>query len=125
MMQNETKPKVRVKHPDRVSLSPEAVIRLNEWMDALETNARGIKISKNELVSFLILNHAVKLSESETLQLKDQYFDEVRFAEWAVQQLKAAKASGRHLTLSHVMGGAKCPESPMEKTKEKEKKAAD
>ena len=106
-MENEQKTKQRVKHPDRVTLSPEALTRLGTWLMELDGVMKGSRITKSDLVNFLILSHSAKLSERDVEQLANQHFDEVRFAVWAVQQLKEAKAQGRNVTLAEIVGAPK------------------
>lgn len=103
MMENANDSKKRVKHPDRVTLTPEALSRLANWVNDLEAHMKGSRVTKSDLANFLVLSHPVHLSEREIEQLKGQHFDEVRFAEWAVRQLKTAKAEGKNLSLSELM----------------------
>jgi len=102
-MENAQDSKKRVKHPDRVTLTPEALSRLAHWVSDLEAHLKGSRVTKSDLANFLVLSHPGHLSEREIEQLKSQHFDEVRFAEWAVRQLKAAKAEGKDLSLADIM----------------------
>jgi hypothetical protein len=102
-MENAQDSKTRVKHPDRVTLNPEALSRLAEWLGELEGHLKGSRVTKSDLVTFLVLSHPAHLSEREIEQLKSQHFDEVRFAEWALRQLKAAKSEGKNLSLAEIM----------------------
>jgi len=102
-VENTQAPKKRMKHPDRVSLTPEALARLSEWVNELKTNLKGSRVTKSDLVDFLVLSHSAQLSEREIEKLKTDHFDEVRFAEWALRQVKAAKASGQQLSLQDVV----------------------
>ncbi len=106
-MEKENNPKKRVRHPDRVSLTPEALTRLSEWATELEAVMKGSRVTKNDLVNFLVLSHSAQLSDPEIDQLKSQHFDEVRFAEWALRQLKIAKAEGKSLSLTEIMKAGK------------------
>lgn len=108
-MENQEKPKVKPRHPDRVTLSPESLNRVGGWLSDLEERLKGNRVTRNDLVNFLILTHPPQLSEKETTELSEKYFDEVRFAEWALRQLKEAKASGNNITLAEIMAGAKAP----------------
>ena len=103
-MENENKIKPRVKHPDRVSLSPEALNRLGNWMAELEGRMKGSRITKSDLVNFLLLSHPASLSEREIELVAANHFDEVRFAAWALAEVKKAKAQGKNLSLSDVIG---------------------
>ncbi len=119
-MENAQDSKKRVKHPDRVTLTPEALTRLAEWMGELEEHLKGSRVTKSDLVNFLVLSHSAQLSEREIDQLKSQHFDEVRFAEWALRQLKAEKAEGKNVSLAEIIQ----KERPHLKRPETEKKGA-
>ena len=103
-MENENKPKSRVKHPDRVTLSPETLSRLRAWLVELEGPMKGSRINKNDLVNFLVLSLSASLSEREVESLVSQHFDEVRFAEWALKRIKIERAEGKSTSLSEVIG---------------------
>jgi len=46
---------------------------------------------------------SAQLSDREIEKLKTEHFDEVRFAEWALRQLKTAKAQGKALSLADIV----------------------
>lgn len=96
-------PKKKVRHPDRVTLTAEALSRLTEMLNQLDGHLKGSRVTKSDLASFLVLSRSSQLSDQEVEQLKRQHFDEVRFAQWALRQLKAAKAEGKTLSLAEVM----------------------
>ena len=66
-MENDQKPKVRTRHPDRVTLSPEALNRIATWMQKIREHLKGNRVSRNDLVNFLILSHSSDLSERRSL----------------------------------------------------------
>lgn len=105
-MENEAKPKSKAKHPDRVTLSPESLARLAQWIGETQNQFKGTRITKTDLVDFLILSHSAHLSERELEQLQIQHFDEVRFASWALGQLKEARAQGKAVCLSDIISAA-------------------
>lgn len=88
---------------DRITIGPDALLRLNQFLEQSGKCLRGIKLSKNELVNFLILNHCDTLSSSELKELENKYFDEVKFAQWALSELKAAKARGEAVTFANIV----------------------
>ncbi len=62
------------------------------------------------------MSHTINLSESELNELEAKYFDEVKFAQWAVDELKAARARGDSVTLSELLSNApKKPPTPKRK----------
>ncbi len=91
-------------------------------MKDLQKHLKGSRVTKSDLVNFLVLFHSERLAEKEIEQLKGQHFDEVRFAEWAIKELKKAKAEGRNVSLAEVMG--QDPENQKENWKAENKERA-
>ncbi len=96
-------PETRNQHPDRIKISPEALSRLSIWNDEATSRLRGVKLTRSDLVNFLILNHEQALSQAELKALENQFFDEVKFAQWAVDELKAAKGRGESIRLAEII----------------------
>ncbi len=105
-MNDDQKPKLRTRHPDRVSLSPDSLNRLAGWTIDAEGHLKGSRLTKSDLVNFLIKSHSASLSERELEELERDHFDEVRFAAWALRQIKEARAQGKDLSLADVVNAA-------------------
>jgi len=116
-MENEQKPRPRMKHPDRVSLTPESLARLSSWILEAEGHLKGSRLTKSDLVNFLIKSHSASLSERELEQLEREHFDEVRFAAWALRQIKEARAQGKELSLADVVNTAPAAKPPKASSK--------
>ena len=109
---------------DRITVGAEALGRLNQFLDQTSRCLRGIKLTRNELVNFLILNHPDAFSGAELKELEYRYFDEVKFAQWALGELKSAKARGETITLADIISKkattSPTPRKKSEKAKTKE-----
>ena len=107
-------PRKRPQHPDRLTVSPEALERLNGWVADLEGRLRGITLTRNQLVQWLIMSHDAGLSAHETKQVEAEFFDELKFAEWAVRELKAAQTRGERVSLAEIVSRSRTakPEKP-------------
>jgi hypothetical protein len=88
---------------DRVSLDGESLERLNSWLVQLQEELQGIKVNRTDLVRWLISSHAVLLSRTEMESIREQCFDEVEYASWALKQVKKARAEGQKLSPQDVM----------------------
>lgn len=99
----------RNQHPDRIKVSPEVLSRLSLWNEEITGRLRGVKLTRSDLVNFLILNHEQALSSSELKELENRYFDEVKFAQWALEELKAARARGESLSLADILAQNRTP----------------
>ncbi|MGK5085316.1 hypothetical protein WDW37_18680 [Bdellovibrionota bacterium FG-1] len=94
-----TKPHTR--NPDRITINAQALERVNAWVDELE--GRKITLSRNQLVNWLLCHHDTLLSPAELRGLETAFFDEVRFAEWALRELKATQSRGESTTLTEII----------------------
>jgi hypothetical protein len=88
---------------DRVSLDGDSLERLNKWLAQLQEELQGIKVSRTDLVRWLIHSHAVLLTRNEMDGIREQCFDDVEYASWALRQVKKARAEGQKLSLQDVM----------------------
>src|SRR5689334_7752251 len=111
----------RPRRPDRLLASPEALARLNDWLVSLEERLKGTALTRNQLVNWLIMSHDASLSVQEIKQIEERFFDEVKFAEWAVKELRAAQARGESVRLADIVSRKRLAKSDdlAEKTKVK------
>lgn len=105
--------------PERVALSPKSVERLQGWLTQIGETLRGVRISKTELVNWVIEGQAANLSGPEMTRIEAEFFDELRFAEWAVRELKRARARGEKVTLQALMQGNRPNVRPVRASKAK------
>ncbi len=98
-----TKEKKKVSKIDRVALSSNAIDRMDKWLAALSEHYQGIKLRRNDLTSWLILNHRSELSVDEIKGIGAEFYDETQFAQWIVRRLKEAKATGKSISIQELM----------------------
>lgn len=60
-------------------------------------------VTKSDIVALLISSHGPQLSEEELKILREQHFDEVKFALWMANKLRLARASGVSLTIQDLL----------------------
>lgn len=90
------------KHPDRITLPPSALEKLGRWIDLLQNKSAGIKVTRSDLVTWLINSHSENLSTSEISDLEGKFFDNLKYAKWAVKEIMEARARGEVLNLRLV-----------------------
>lgn len=95
------------KHPDRITLPPNALEKLGRWIDFLHNKSAGIKVTRSDLVTWLINSHSENLSTSEVSDLEGKFFDNLKYAKWAVKEIMEARARGEILNLKLVSQEAK------------------
>lgn len=98
------KPKRKPSNVERIALGPEAVARLDRWLEQLTAKYHGLKVKRSELAEWIVLNHAASLDDGEIRQLGDKFYDQVHLAQWILRQLKEAKAAGKEKSIAEIMG---------------------
>jgi hypothetical protein len=103
--------KKRQFNPDRVALDSATLSNLKMYAAQIADAFGGlIRLSNKELVNFILLQRANALSEIELSTLKNEFFDDVRAAQWALKKLKDAKSSGETLSLGDVLKIVQTPQ---------------
>ena len=106
-------------HPDRIRINADAVKRLAVWSEQMGDRLRGVRLTRSDLVNFLILSHPETLSVAEMKDVQTQYFDEVKLVQWALVELVAAKARGEDITFHDIMTQYKPAESSAPRTRKR------
>lgn len=88
---------------DRIYLQGDAKDRIQRWADDLNTQFKGLRISKTDLVSYLIMSHDESLSADEAQDIRDTFFDQVRFASWILKELKEAQKRGETASIEDLL----------------------
>lgn len=96
--------KTKVEATERLTLQKPEQEKLERWVQELNTKFDGmIRVTKSDLANFLIRLHPDSLSDSETAQIEHEHFDEVRWINWALNKIRAAKKEGHNITLNDLM----------------------
>lgn len=113
-----TKPKAKGPLLSRIVLSDESERQVQGWISQLKESCPGIRVKKQDLVNWLISERDSQLSAVDTKSIKERFFGEIELAQWALLQLKAAKARNEKVTLAELIrSGRVAPaESPKKKT---------
>jgi hypothetical protein len=97
-------PKAKLKVSQlRVVLNSESGICLQGWMDQLVETYPGIHIKKQDLVNWLVSEKGGRLSPNDLKAVKDRFFDDIALAEWALRELKSARARNENLVLLDLL----------------------
>ena len=96
----EAKPRKRVSKIERVPIEGDTLNRINHWIDQIQKNGQGVKISRKAIVEWLVGNHPPELSMAEVKILQEKNFDEVNFTAWALSEMRLARSQGKELKLS-------------------------
>lgn len=100
----ETIDKKKPVFPDRANLTTEQSKRLEAWVQQVNSASQGaFKISKSDLVNFFLAEKQNELSEEQITQLEIKYYNESKWIEWAMAQIKAGVQSGVPVTLEGLL----------------------
>jgi len=88
---------------ERVGIEPENMTRLQAWLKQATTQRSGIELSIKKLVNWAILQIPDVLESAQLKDLSDRFYDEIKFLETALLQIKQAKARGETLTLQDML----------------------
>lgn len=102
-----TKPKAKGSSINRVVISEEAANKLDRWSEQMEAFCPGIGLKRQNLVDWLVTSKEQQLPTSDQKAIKEQFYDDIELAAWALQQLKAAKARNEKLSLADLLKSSK------------------
>ena len=95
---------------DRIVLRRIECNKLDRWLADLNKRFDGmIRVTKSDLANFVIRHHSDELSQHEIDLIEGEFYDEVRWLNWALAKIRQAKKEGRALSLEDLMksrGGA-------------------
>ena len=121
-MSDEAKEKSKkLRHFDRVTLSGEALTRIDGWIAQVTSKNKGVSVSRKDYLNWFILQHPETLSDEEVSRLETQFFDEIRFLSQSLKEMRAARARGEVVDLSAVL---KAKEAPAEGSRPRRQRRA-
>ena len=89
---------------DRIVLRRIECGKLDRWVSNLNERFDGmIRITKSDLANFIIRQHPEDLSPDEVSLIESEFYDEVRWLNWALGKIRQAKKEGRALSLDDLM----------------------
>lgn len=89
---------------DRIILGKSESKLLAKWVEDFNGKADGlVKVSKADLVNYLIAAHNASMSSEEVREIAARYYDETRWLGWSVVKMKAAKKKGVSLLFEDLM----------------------
>lgn len=99
----ETDKKKRITRPDAVTLKVESLTKISGWLAQIEEKIPGVRVTRSELVNWMIDKQKDELKPRQVAQIKDQFFDDVAFAQWALKQVKEGKLAGQNIKLKDLV----------------------
>ena len=92
--ENENSEALVKSHRDNVALYEQSVQKINTWIEQVKTKKKGVKISKKDLVNWLIEKTPDVLSNADMNAVIDKFYDEEIFLRQLLREVKKAKLDG-------------------------------
>jgi len=107
-MENKIEPmktrKKKSSRPDRVNLDQEAYEKVNGWVEQVNAKFQGIiKVSRSDIANRILKQHSDQLSASDLKAIKEDNFDDTKFALWMANELKRKKSQGEEVSYSELL----------------------
>ena len=114
LMENPTTKKTKFRHPDRVTLTPELLSKLDGWMRQVTDKNRGVRLTRNNIVDWLIGSYPTELPSTDVKTIAERFYDEERFLKDAIRELRSRKSRGENVSLADILAnvGSQKPFSP-------------
>jgi len=114
----------KIRHPDRVTLGPEALNRLDTWITQITTCHRGVRLTRNNLVEWLIVSRPMEMPRADETALAERFYDEERFLREVVREMRVRKSRGESVELSELLARTPQPKGPRQPKRPKQRTKA-
>ncbi len=107
---------------DRVVLSAECLGKIDVWVEQVRKSRPGVEIFRKDIVNWLIVSHAQSLTPNEEKTLAAAHYDELKFLQHAIREIRSSRRQGRIMGLSDFVGdhlGLAKVKMPLKKRKKK------
>lgn len=89
---------------DRVCLTEPQAKKIDGWLDQIESRFKGyIKITRSDLVNYALSAMDEILNDVDLEALNVAHYDQVKFMQWALQQVKAAQKNCQPISLKELL----------------------
>ena len=102
---NDSIPQKRKRYatPERVNLVKATTSILDGWLKQLSPRLQGVKVTRSDLVNWLLKRRSITLSEKELASLEQELFDPIKALEAAVVEAKKKVTLGEDIDLTALI----------------------
>lgn len=93
----------RYKPAERVSLTPSNVVLVGRLLCQVQASLPELKLSKTDLINWLLKSRADKLTDREIAAIERNYFDPVKALEAAIAEAKKQKVMGEEVDVQALV----------------------
>jgi hypothetical protein len=102
-------PKSKLRHPDRVTLLPAHLSKLDDWIVQVTTKHRGVRLTRNNVTQWMLEQFPQELSKTDETALAERFYDEDFFLRSIVREMRSRKASGEQVSLATLLESSTRP----------------
>src|SRR3989338_1620454 len=106
-VETSTEVKIKKSYLERITLDKENLEKVDGWISKIMESKKGVKITKTSLVNWMIQQHSPDLSMHEQKRLEEAFFDEVKFGQWLIQEMKTRRANGEKVSVQDLLKTSK------------------
>ncbi len=117
-VENPKSKKARAQYGERISISNAATKKLMGWIAQANTKKQALNLSPKSMVNWFLESAPDELSNAQLKDLAERFYDEVKFLQTALMQMKQAKARGEKLSLDDLMHAQAASVKPEKKLSE-------
>ncbi len=103
MTDSTTENKVRNRFPDRLTVDPANLEKVGRILEQLRSEVQGCDVSRKDILNWIIEKCPDHLNAADLKDLSERFYDEERFLRFALEQVRAAKLRGEHLTIGDIL----------------------
>jgi hypothetical protein len=89
------------RHEDRITLNDSSLNKVDSWISQVTSLSKGVSLNRRDLVNWFIENQDDALSPSVAHQLKTSFFNELRFLNEAIKEVRSARTRGETVNLKN------------------------
>ena len=99
------------KQIERVVLNADVATKLDTWITRITESRQGVSLSRKDVINWLVMSKGENLSPLEMKELADAHYDDVKFLQFAMRELKSARANGESVDLQDFLMNFKMSKS--------------
>jgi hypothetical protein len=100
-------PQRRSTHKDRLTLKPENVAKIENWITHFRGRCPAVKVKPQDVVNEILEWCAEHPSKNDLERLSQKFFDEVLHLEWVLAEAKKARSKGESFDVKKQILGSK------------------
>ena len=97
----------KMRHPERIALQDQELTKIDAWRAQVVAAQRGVRLSRSDMVRWLIEAKTAELTAAEALAVGRRHFDEGRYLQDVTREFHSRKALGEKKILGKILTDGK------------------